>query len=150
MDSIFSWFLVAGLISFVIGGLVLLGIVLAPVLLLKAIFGKGGGSSSGSAADRTPQQRSKPRGYPTSFYTASRRLSDFNMNPDVYNFKTPTPAPNLNKLREPLKVDFDLAERLHLGRSRDLSSPGLDLDKARELFLPSLFKDVDEEDIEAS
>lgn len=151
MGSILGWLLIAGVVQFIVGGLILLVIILAPILLLRSIFGgRSSRSSSSSSTAGGGLGSIGRRDFPTSFYTGSRRLSDFSINPDVYNFRTPTPTPNLEKLREPLEIDFSLAERLHLGRVGRLANQELDLDKARELFLPSIFSDVDEEDIEAS
>ena len=97
----------------------ILVIVLAAVgtlIILRNLIGghSGGGGGGTSTVAYPPNERTK--GLPTRYYTGSARMGDFSIPAKVYDFKVPSPTPNLSKLKE---------------------SVNLDMDKARELFLPA-------------
>ena len=130
------------------GFFVVLGIVLTlfflivvPLLIIKAIFGR---KDSGGGARPEGKVRNFLGGFPTSFYTMDRKVSSFKIDPSLYDFSMPKVAlPKLDKLKEPLHLDTELAEKLYIGRrlvdsSKGLPSNTLDLEKARDLFLPRI------------
>jgi len=145
--SVFSWFAQLGIPQIII--LVILGII-----VLRFIF--GGHSSSSSSANVA--QPTRQGGFPTSMYTSSKRLSDFSVKPEVYDFKVPSPRPDTSNLRKAANPNMDLASKLFIGGiknpntlnmesakklflgSNNLAKPKqiLDMDKARELFLPHI------------
>jgi len=69
----------------------------------------------------------KNRGLPTSFYVGNSRLGDFSVPSKMYDFKVPTPEPDLSSLREPASVNFNLARWLFV--------PKLNWELARKLFV---------------
>lgn len=89
-----------------------LAIIGALIILRNLLGGHSGGGSSHVVYPPAERQR----GLPTRYYTGSERLSDFSVSPEVYDFKVPSPTPDLSRLRELVS---------------------LDLDKARELFVPA-------------
>ena len=89
-------------------------LVLAAVGILVVTRNLIGGHSGGGGSGGTvvyPQSR-EPRGLPTSFYTGSSRLGDFSIPKEVYNFRVPSPTPNLAELRKPVKLDMEKASQL--------------------------------------
>ena len=72
------------------------------LVILKLLFGKH--SDTKTIITRSPERR---KGLPTSAYTANEKLSDFSIPKEVYNFKVPTPIPDLSKLREPVSMDLN-------------------------------------------
>ena len=76
------------------------------------------------------------------------RIVGFCVSPKLYDFSVPSPAPNLSKLREPLSLDIEQAERLHIPSLHvepteepigEVDSPsGPDWELARRLFVPDI------------
>jgi len=93
--------------------LLVLALVGALVVVRNLIGGRSGGGGGGSSTVVYPQGE-RPKGLPTSFYTGSSKLSDFSVPRETYNFKVPTPTPNLSGLRGPASVDMDAARRLFM------------------------------------
>jgi hypothetical protein len=56
----------------------------------------------------------RQRVFPTNFYVGNRKLGDFKVPKNVYNFGVPTSTPNLSNLRKPLSVNWDLAGKLFI------------------------------------
>ena len=144
--GVWSWFAQWG-----IPGIVVL--VILVIVILKSVLGGHSSSSSNANVAQPPQQR----GFPTSFYTGSKRLSDFSVKPEVYDFKVPSPTPNTDNLKKSANLNMDLASKLFVGKvgspnildlsrakelftrsSMELPKQVLDMDKARELFLPHI------------
>jgi hypothetical protein len=94
--------------------LVLVLAFLGAIFILRRLFG-GATSGGGSTVVYPPTERQ--RGLPTRFYTGSEKLTNFTVSPEVYDFKVPSPTPDLSRLRKPLQVDME---------------------KAKELFVPSM------------
>jgi len=88
---------------------------LGVIFLLRRLFGDNSVGGGGSSTIIYPSVRQ--RGFPTSFYVGNRRLGDFGVPKDIYDFKVPSPTPGLSNLRKPVS---------------------LDLEKARKLFMPSI------------
>jgi len=83
---------------------------LGAIFLLRRLLG---GSSVGGGGGSTiiyPPERQ--RGFPTSFYVGQRRLDDFSVPKNVYDFKVPTPTPDLSNLRKPVSLDLERAKTL--------------------------------------
>lgn len=91
-----------------------LALVGALIVLRNLIGGRSGGGGGGSYGVAPPSGRQG--GLPTRYYTGDPRLGDFSIPPGVYDFKVPSPTPDLSGLRGPVKMD---------------------LNKARELFVPA-------------
>lgn len=142
---------------FVILGIVLtlFFLIVVPLLIIKTIFGRKdtdrelgrGGKGRGG------KTRNFLGGFPTSFYTIDRKVANFKVDPKLFDFGAPKVTPNLDKLKEPLKLDTELAEELYIGRklvdaSKSLPGSILDIEKARDLFLPHIdMGEGDEEEI---
>lgn len=114
-----GWFQILLLVLAVVGTLVI-----ARNLIGGSSRGGGGG---GSSVVYPPQGVS--RGFPTSFYVGDKKLGSFGVKKEVYDFRVPTPTPNLSMLREPVKLDIEKASKLFLmpqcprGVDRGLNEP---------------------------
>ena len=91
-----------------------LALVGALIILRNLIGGHSGGGGSANIYPSAPT--SMGRGFPTSFYTADRKVGNFSVPKEVYDFKVLTSTPKLNLLRQGVN---------------------LDMEKARELFVPA-------------
>jgi len=100
-----GWLPILVLVLAVVGALVVLR------NLLGGRSGSGGGGGGNYPSYAPPLNQ---RGLTTKFYTGREGLSDFSVNPKVYDFKVPTPTPNLPKLREPLNLDLEKASSMYL------------------------------------
>lgn len=133
------------------------------VVTRNLIGGHSGSGGGGSTAAYYPQNR-EPRGLPTSYYTGSSRLGDFSIPQRVYDFRVPSPTPNLAELRKSVKLDMEKAGQLFIMPNRPKTVPpvedlqarstdcqafsdkgqsapkpaGPDWEKARELFIPRI------------
>ena len=87
------------------------------------------------------------KGFGPKLHIANPGLCDFSVPKKLYDFRTPSVVPDLSNLRKPLQVDWDMARRLFVGNP-ELGNVELDLDKARELFLPNMPWDGEEADNE--
>ena len=87
------------------------------------------------------------KGFGPKLHIANPGLCDFSVPKELYDFRTPSVAPDLSNLRNPLQVDWDMARRLFVGNP-ELGNIQLDLDKARELFVPNMPWDDEEADNE--
>ena len=96
-----GWFQILLLVLAVVGALV----------IARNLIGGSSGRGGGYTSAFQPSQ-SGPRGLPTSYYVGSKRLGDFSIKSDVYDFRIPSPKPNLSKLREPIKLDLEKAKKL--------------------------------------
>jgi len=119
--GVWSWFAQWG-----IPGIVIL--VILVIVVLRFILGGHSSSSSSANVAQPPRQG----GFPTSVYTGSKRLSDFSVKPEVYDFKVPSPKPDTSNLRKAANPNMDLASKLFIG---GIKNPNVDISKARELFL---------------
>jgi len=110
-------------------------------LLLRLLFR---GSSSSSSSNVVLPPGSNQRGLPTKYYTTRAELVNFNTSPKLYDFKVPSPTPDLSKLREPLKVNLQVAKGLFvanpsLDEEEEVELPrpiGPDWEMAKKLFVP--------------
>lgn len=93
--------------------LLALAVVGALVVARNLIGGRSGGGG-GYSQSMGYLPLSGTRGLPTSYYVGSKRLGDFGVDKGVYDFKVPSPKPNLSKLREPVKLDIEKASRLFM------------------------------------
>lgn len=140
MSNLVIFLIVTGVITLVIITLILLPI----TLVLRAIFGKC--SSGNTTITQVPSQFRTRRGwgFSTNFYTGSRKLGDFSMKSELYNFKVPSPAPDLSFLRDATKLTGESTKGV---LNFDPTRTVLDLEKARGLFIPDIsshFEDVEE------
>lgn len=108
--------------------LITIGMVIIAILILKGLF--GGGHSSSVAQSSGSERRQ--RGFPTSMYTGNSRLSNFNVKPEVYDFKVPSATPKTDNLRKSVNLNMDLASKLFIGNFKN--PPKLDSEAAKELF----------------
>jgi len=74
-------------------------------------------------------------------------LASFSPDPKVYDFRVPSPVPDLSRLREPLRLDLELAEELHvpsLERPDEVEEKGSawapDWEMARRLFVSGFLR----------
>lgn len=89
------------------------------------------------------------RGVPSSFYTGSKRLVDFRVDPKMYDFSVPPVIGSLDKLKEPLNLDLEAAKVLHVPSISKSPRPfSMDWEKARELFVPGWFPADSKEEVE--
>jgi hypothetical protein len=128
------------------------------IFLLRRLF--GGSSVGGGGGSTVIYPPERQRGFPTSFYVGGRRLGDFSVPKNVYDFKVPTSTPDLSNLRKPASLDLERAKKLFIppipsnpGRDpktafsrRDEDNRGtrsrrpevkLDWDLAGKLFIPN-------------
>ena len=122
----FNWILLQlgwdiGSLSWVHIVLLVLAAVGILVVTRNLIGGHSGGGGSGGAVVY-PQSR-EPRGLPTNYYTGSSRLGDFSIPQKVYDFKVPSPTPNLAGLRGPVKLDMEKAGQLFITSSQPKTVP---------------------------
>jgi len=97
-----GWFKIAILVLALLGA----------IFLLRRLLGGSSVGGGGSSTVIYPSQRQ--RGFPTSFYVGDRRMGDFSVPKDVYDFKVPTPIPNLSNLRKPVSLDLERAKKLFI------------------------------------
>lgn len=81
------------------------------VLLRRLLGGSSVGGGRGAPYDYSSGRH---RGFPNSFYVGSRRLGDFGMPKEVYDFRVPSPKPDMSNLRRPLSLDLDTASNLFI------------------------------------
>lgn len=94
--------------------LLVLAVVGALVILRNLLGSHSGGGGSGGVPYSPYAPLPNQRGFTTRFYTGSSKLGDFSVPPQVYNFKVPSPTPNLSKLREPLSLNLEKAREMYL------------------------------------
>lgn len=143
MGNFLSWLLIFGVVQILLLLFIFVGI---PLLLIRFLLGRGrsegGGVGGGSTGEKPRASGAAQWGWPTGMYTGNSKLSNFKVDPKVYNFGTPKITPNLEKLRNPADIDMDKARELFLGgglagvQPKEVRRPTLNLNKARELFLP--------------
>lgn len=140
----------------------LLGLaVVGALMMIRNLLGGGAGGGGGGSSAAVYPQSSRTAGLPTSAYTSSPKLSDFSIKPEVYDFRPPTPTPDLSPLRGPVGLDMEKARKMFLvnsvkgpqveenssqeGRSTDAPPPptGPDWELARRLFIPGSGKKGD-------
>lgn len=80
------------------------------LMLLRNLLGGGHSVGGGGSTIVYPQDRQE--GLSTKYYVGSSKLSDFSIPGEVYDFKVPSPEPNLSNLRRPLNLNMDLASKL--------------------------------------
>jgi hypothetical protein len=66
-------------------------------------------------------------------YTGSKRLSDFSVKPEVYDFKVPSPKLDTSNLRKAANPNMDLASKLFIGGIKNPNT--LNMESAKKLFL---------------
>jgi len=133
--------------------LLVLALIGVSVVLRSLLGGRSVSSGSGGSTVAYPQG-GRLGGLPTKYYIGSEKLSDFSTPRGVYDFKVPTPTPDLSKLRKPLNMDLNKAKELFIpaggqrpdslelkdeGESSEPAPPAgptLDLEMARKLFVP--------------
>ena len=156
MNSFLDWLLIFGILQVLLLLFIFIGI---PILLLRFIFGRGSRSSSSSSVGTQQTTSRVQKGFPTSMYVGSNRLSNFKVDPGLYDFRTPRVEPNLEGLKKSADVDIAKASSLFLGRRLDLdylglpkkpALPFLDMDRAKELFLPGIGKVIEHEEEDES
>ena len=82
------------------------------IFLLRRLF--GGSSVGGGGGSTVIYPSERQRGFPTSFYVGNRRLGDFSVPKNVYDFKVPTSTPDLSNLRKPASLDLERAKKLFI------------------------------------
>ena len=151
MSNFISWLLIVGVIQIIVFVVIVGAIIGLPILILRALFGRHNvGGPGGSSPSLPTEEGRRPWGFPTSFYTGNPKLSNFKVDPKVYDFSTPKLTPDLGKLRKPANIDMDLARGLFTTRPPELPKQVLDLNKARELFLPGYYPEDEEDETEDS
>jgi hypothetical protein len=85
---------------------------LGVIFLLRRLF--GGSSVGGGGGSTVIYPSERQRGFPTSFYVGNRRLGDFSVPKNVYDFKVPTSTPDLLNLRKSVSLDLERAKKLFI------------------------------------
>ena len=94
--------------------LVVLAFIGALFLFFKLLRGFGGGNYyTGYSSPEEEAFELEPR---RARRVTRRKLYD--VKPEVYDFSVPSPAPNLDNLRKPLKLDLEMAQDLFIPKFR--------------------------------
>lgn len=131
--------------------LLILVLVLVPVLILipvlvlvlllvlilafvRNLASRYPGGSSSSTVAYPPAY--KERGFPTSYHIGSKRLGDFSIKKEVYDFKVPTLVPDLSNLRNPVSLNMELAKRLFVPQQELVAGQPLEMTQEEEASIP--------------
>lgn len=90
--------------------LVLVLAILGALMILRNTL--GGGRSVGGRSTSVTYPQGRQFSLPTKYYTGNSKLSDFSVPEEVYDFKVPSPKPDLSNLRKPASFNMDLAGQL--------------------------------------
>ncbi len=90
----------------------ILVIVLAALGALMVLRNLLGGHSGGGVGSTVVYPQERQNGLPTKYYVGDSKLSNFSIPDEVYDFKVPSPKPNLTNLRKPVNLNMDLAKKL--------------------------------------
>jgi len=109
-------------------------------VLVLALFGAlfvlrrllGGSSVGGGGGSTVVYPSERQRGFPTSFYVGNRRLSDFSVPKDVYDFRVPVSTPNLSNLRKSVPLNLEKAKKLFIPPSPSKPRGGREAAFSRE------------------
>jgi len=96
--------------------LVLVFTLVGALIVLRNLIGGRSGGGGGSTIAYPPSERQS--GLPIKYYIGSERLGDFSISPGVYDSKVPSPTPNLSELRKPIRMDLEKAKELFLPAGR--------------------------------
>lgn len=145
LQGIWNWILTqlgwSGHLNWVHIVVLILALIGAMVVVRNLI---GGHSVGGGGSTVVYPQSREQKGLPTSFYVGNKKLSDFSVKPEVYDFKVPSPTLNLSKLREPLNSNMELARKLLLPSGGE-SSDSLNSKSVGELSDTPLLEEGGEE-----
>lgn len=109
--------------------LVLVLAILGALMILRNTL--GGGRSVGGRSTSVTYPQGRQFSLPTKYYTGNSKLSDFSVPEEVYDFKVPSPKPDLSNLRKPISFNMDLARQLFIPPVQGLSVQSRDEEMER-------------------